>query len=105
MTDVSDGLSTDLGHIMESSGTSARIDANAIPLAPESDLTAALHGGEEFELIMTAAESLPGEFEGIPVTRIGEIIDRNPLGAILLVSESGEEILEPRGWQHFRAEG
>ena len=100
MIDVSDGLSTDLAHILEASGTSARIDQEAVPVAPEVDPTTALHGGEDFELIVTAAD-LPGEFEGIPITRIGEIIKPDPRGRILIVSGSSEQVLEPQGWRHF----
>jgi len=54
MIDISDGLSTDLGHICDESGVGAEIEAAAIPVAvkpaPDVDLDFALHGGEDYEL-------------------------------------------------------
>src|SRR5262249_35788579 len=47
MIDISDGLSTDLGHIVEESKVSARIYRERIPAAAGADLSQVLHGGEE----------------------------------------------------------
>jgi thiamine-monophosphate kinase len=54
MIDISDGLSTDLGHICEESGIGAEIEGDAIPVAGKDDLRFALHGGEDYELLFTA---------------------------------------------------
>ena len=60
MIDISDGLSTDLGHICEESGVGAELDAEAIPVAKmgkserKVDFRFALHGGEDYELLFTA---------------------------------------------------
>jgi thiamine-monophosphate kinase len=70
MIDVSDGLSTDLGHILEESKVSARIYKDKIPASRGASESEVLNGGEEYELIITAA----GDFDDLPVTRIGEII-------------------------------
>ena len=51
MTDVSDGLSTDLSHILEESKVSARIYKDKIPAANGATDVQVLHGGEEYELI------------------------------------------------------
>ena len=97
MIDVSDGLSTDLGHILTESNVSARIYKDKIPAAQDVSLEQALHGGEEYELIVT----LLGVIKGAPFTRIGEIIPATGKHQILLVDGDSESVLEPRGWQHF----
>ena len=101
MIDVSDGLSTDLSHILEESKVSARLNRELIPIAPEATVDQALHGGEEYELLIVASE-LPAEAEGVSIRRIGEITPlttANP--QITLLEGSRETILRPGGYQHF----
>jgi thiamine-monophosphate kinase len=100
MIDVSDGLSTDLSHIIQESRVSARIYKDRIPVAAGAEDAHALHGGEEYELIIVAPE-LPAEIEGIPVVRIGEIIDSSLDHQLFLIDGVRESVLAPRGWQHF----
>jgi len=100
MIDVSDGLSTDLSRILEASQVSARIQKDRIPVAAGARDADALHGGEEYELIITGL-NLPEAVEGIPLTRIGEII-RSPLDhQLLLIDGDTESIIHPQGWEHF----
>jgi thiamine-monophosphate kinase len=106
MIDVSDGFSTDLGHILTESKVSARIYKDKLPAGPGASDTDVLHGGEEYELIITATDlsslsNSPGFIDGVPLTSIGEIIPSEGEHQILLVNGSSETILEPRGWQHF----
>jgi thiamine-monophosphate kinase len=96
MIDISDGLSTDLSHILTESKVSARIYKDKIPAADGATEADVLHGGEEYELIVTA-----GSIEGAPFTRIGEVIRSTGGNQILLVEGSTESVLAPRGWQHF----
>jgi thiamine-monophosphate kinase len=97
MIDVSDGLSTDLGHILEESKVSARIYKDKIPSAPDASAAEVLHGGEEYELILTSDSSL----DELPLTQIGEIIPSSGDHRIFLVDGATESVLEPKGWQHF----
>ena len=53
--DLSDGLSTDLAHLCEESGLAAEIDAESLPVDARATLEQALHGGEDYELLFTAA--------------------------------------------------
>ena len=99
MIDVSDGLSVDLGHVLEASGVSARIEEAEIPRDPEVPIHLALHGGEDYELLVTSA-GIPSTLSG-SVRRIGEIIPASETNEIFLVTESGEEILPKAAWQHF----
>jgi thiamine-monophosphate kinase len=106
MIDVSDGLSTDLGHIAQESGVSIRIHKDRLPAAPGANDNHVLHGGEEYELIIVAPD-LPGEIEGIPLTRIGEVVEVSSSPRVLLVDETtGPEgaPLQAQGWQHFGGE-
>src|SRR5262245_5698495 len=55
MIDLSDGLSVDLNHICQESRVAATIRAAAIPVSTGAELQHALHGGEDYELLFTAA--------------------------------------------------
>jgi thiamine-monophosphate kinase len=108
MIDTSDGLSTDLAHICKESGVGAELQAESIPRASvgkpsrEVDLTFAMHGGEDYELLFTAPprKRVPSRIAGVPITHIGHITRGR---RIFLRSQSGVGYeLSPRGWEHFR---
>ena len=100
MIDISDGLSNDLSHILQESKVSARIYKDRLPAAEGTSEHHVLHGGEEYELIIVAPE-LPPVIEGMPLTRIGEIIDSVVEPQLFLIEGSSESLLMPKGWQHF----
>jgi thiamine-monophosphate kinase len=100
MIDISDGLSSDLTHVVKASGVSARIFREKLPRAEGAGDAHVLHGGEEYELIIVAGE-LPRAIEGVVVTRIGEIIPSETSPEIRLVDGSTESILQPQGWDHY----
>lgn len=114
-TDVSDGLSLDLSHILTESGCGARLDLPSIPIAPaaytlsaadpagRSPLERALSDGEDFELILTAAPEearrlLADPIYGPQLVRIGELTARPGLWS--RSAEGFEQPLAPRGYQH-----
>ena len=113
MIDISDGLSTDLAHICEESKVGAVLYADALAnvesarskqrFVSQHDPAAssALHGGDEYELVFTAARDrrIPGHIAGVPITRIGEIVRGNDMK---LVVNGKSRLLKPRGWEHFR---
>lgn len=120
--DLSDGLSTDLQHLCEASGTGAEIDLRSLPASAHlrrlrrpprgsgdgegEQLHAMLHGGEDYELLFTAspATRLPARLSGVRLTRIGTILRRPRSGpALFTLSPAGRrQPLEPQGWEHLR---
>ena len=86
--DVSDGLIADLGHICRASGVRATVDSQRIPLSPPARAILArhpdvfadlLHGGDDYELVFTAAPERADDAArlvaetGVPLTAIGKI--------------------------------
>lgn len=114
MIDVSDGLSTDLTHLCRASGVVAEIEEAALPVHPlalqERDaLQLALHGGEDYELLFTAATGaqVPRRIGGVPITRIGSV-DRAGYRAspITMRTRDGQRVaVRAGGWEHFRQGG
>jgi thiamine-monophosphate kinase len=100
MIDISDGLSTDLTHVLEESQVSARIYKDRLPAWPGAQDQQVLHGGEEYELVI-AARDLPKTIKGVPLTRIGEIVASRGEHQAFLIDGPEESVLRPLGWQHF----
>lgn len=89
LIDLSDGLASDLGHILEQSGgLGATIDADAVPIHPDaqtladrsgrSPLEHALSDGEDFELCLAVAPEVAEDLlasppPGIRLHRVGTI--------------------------------
>ena len=114
MIDISDGLSTDLWHILDESGCGAIIQADEIPIAncvrllamgdKEIDpLRLALHGGEEYELLFSSSPEnrarvaeLSTEL-GLPAAIIGRVVSDKGLR---LERDGSLEPLPPSGYEH-----
>lgn len=110
--DISDGISTDLAHLCEESHVASQIEAAALPLhpltqalSPEAAIHAALHGGEDYELLFTAhpATRLPRSIAGVRITPIGTIVTRRKSRPQVTLVEPGGHHAEllPHGWQHL----
>jgi thiamine-monophosphate kinase len=114
MIDVSDGLSSDLGHLCQASGVGARIEMRALPVSEAyrnvctrlSMDTAAgvLHGGEDYELLFTIPSDRLARFSQheipVPVSRIGEIVQDSE-GVMVEFSDGRSRALLPQGFNHF----
>lgn len=114
--DISDGLISDLRHILKASDCGARLDLDAIPFSaemqqhvePEQALKWALTGGEDYELCFTVPEINRGALEvalahlGVRFTCVGQIM---PLSEGIKYQRSGETVeLEWQGFDHFAQE-
>lgn len=114
--DVSDGLSRDLARLCAASRVGAELQAGGLPVLPATaraarllgrDPTeAALHGGEEYELLFTADPrharriAALGRRLDVPVTAIGRIVPRRA-GIVLVNADGLRQPLIPRTWEHF----
>ncbi|HDG9805921.1 TPA: thiamine-phosphate kinase [Raoultella planticola] len=113
--DLSDGLISDLGHILKASGCGARIDLDAMPLSDvllrhaerEQALRWALSGGEDYELCFTVPELNRGALDvaigqlGARFTCIGQI---SAEADGLQLMQSGKPVqLDLQGYDHFGA--
>ncbi len=109
--DISDGLVSDLSHILKASQLSARIEVERVPVHPDVKanfgdraIELALSGGEDYELLFTASAQVIGrvsEKASLPVTVIGDII-ADKIGEITLIDRDGKPIrLGKTGWEHF----
>jgi thiamine-monophosphate kinase len=102
--DISDGLSVDLQHLCEESGLRAEIDAALLPFGSGATLEDALHGGDDYELLFSAGADtrVPRSIAGVPVRRIGRLLQRQAGRPQMKLLEGGRRReLKPEGWQHF----
>ena len=108
MMDVSDGLSSELLHISKQSHVGCRVYEDRIPIDYQTAVmaeqfnmnlvTAALNGGEDYELLFTVPltdHEKVSEMEGIKV--IGHIT-KPELGNYLVGRDGGEVELKAQGW-------
>ncbi len=112
--DLSDGLISDIGHILKASQVDAIIDVDKLPLVDELRphlseaqlLRYALSGGDDYELCFTVPEETRGRMEtalarvGIPITCIGQI--RKPGEGRLKLQYQGQPYaFDGHGFDHF----
>ena len=113
MIDLSDGLAADLGHILKASDCGAIIDSESLKdcLPALSDLPekhvidAALHGGDDYELLFTVSANKLLQLEQSwqqsfsPLTQIGEITKDDGL---ILKQGNGKHVkIAVAGYNHF----
>lgn len=109
MIDISDGLASDIIHICEASGKGCALYEEKIPIDPDTvsmadefkidPTTAALNGGEDYELLFTIAQSDFEKMKNIQgITPVGHIME----GGANLVTRGGSLVpLTAQGWDAF----
>ncbi|MDD8058772.1 MULTISPECIES: thiamine-phosphate kinase [Shewanella] len=110
--DLSDGLVSDIQHVLKASKVGATIDVSQIPLSSsiktnlsrEEALSYALTGGEDYELLFTVPESQRGAIDtalihaGVKFVKIGQIC----AGDKLKLVDQGEPFVPvSHGFEHF----
>ena len=116
MIDLSDGLATDLRHVVRASGVGARVELARLPLSEAAQagngrtaLECGLFDGEDFELLFcipVGEDAFPHaawrERFDLPCTRIGCIVAGQ--GDITGVDAAGQEQpIERSAFEHFRS--
>ena len=112
LMDLSDGLAGDVGHMAAASGVKVVLDAGAIPIADaalvalggEGALEAALHGGEDYELLFVTG---PGAVDvayfenrfGLDLTCVGHVLEGE--GVWLDRGDGAPQPIERAGFDHF----
>lgn len=105
MMDISDGLATDLRHLIGQSGVGAVLDAESIPKC--GTLEQALYDGEDFELLFTVPPDCIDDLYkgwvsrfGSELFRIGQIDSETEV--LKMRSTDGEaRIMESKAYEHF----
>ncbi|MFU0964565.1 thiamine-phosphate kinase [Kluyvera ascorbata] len=111
--DLSDGLISDLGHILKASGVGARVELDMLPysgamlrhVTSEQACRYALSGGEDYELCFTVPELNRGALEvalgqlGTPFTCIGQI--SADVEGLNFTQDGKAVTLDWKGYDHF----
>jgi thiamine-monophosphate kinase len=110
MIDISDGLSSEIMHICKQSNVGARIYLDRIPIASQTfkiseemgidAVTAALNGGEDYELLFTVPFDLRDKIKDLGGIDVIGYITEAKTGAYLITPGGSEVVLQAQGWQH-----
>ena len=108
MMDISDGLSSELLHICKASHTGCRVYEDRIPIdyqtavmAEELNMnlvTAAMNGGEDYELLFTVPLHAHEEIKKIQGVRVIGHITRPELGCAMVNRDGNEMEIRAQGW-------
>ena len=108
MMDISDGLSSELLHICKASNVGCRVYEDRIPIdyqtacmAEEFNMnlvTAAMNGGEDYELLFTVPLADRERIEKIEGIKMIGYVTKPELGAALCTRDGGEIAIKAQGW-------
>ena len=111
MIDVSDGLSSELLHICTQSKVGCRVYEDRIPIdyqtaitAEEMNLnvvTAAMNGGEDYELLFTVPLEKHEEISSIEGISVIGHTTAESLGCAMITRDNNEIALRAQGWNHI----
>lgn len=108
MMDISDGIASDLRHILRASGVGAEVELQSLPLSPQlrticeregwSATELATSAGEDYELLLTAPEEIASLVD-FPLYPIGRIVE----GKVEIEWHDGGEKIDftTKGFTHF----
>ena len=108
MMDISDGLSSELLHICHDSNAGCRIYEDRIPIDYQTAImaeelgmnlvTAALNGGEDYELLFTVPLHCHEEIQKVPGVKVIGHVTKPELGCAMITRDGTEIPLRAQGW-------
>lgn len=111
MMDVSDGLSSELLHICKASGTGCRVYEDKIPIDYQTALmaeefnmnlvTAAMNGGEDYELLFTVPITDHEKIEKLKGVNMIGYVTKPELGCAMVTRDGAEIAIKAQGWNAF----
>jgi thiamine-monophosphate kinase len=111
MIDISDGLSSDIMHITQQSKVGCRLYEERIPIDYQTAVmaeqfnmnlvTAALNGGEDYELLFTVPLQLNEQIEQMKGVKMIGYITNHESGNYLICHDGSEIKLQAQGWNTF----
>jgi len=111
MMDISDGLSSEILHLCKQSGVGCRLYEERIPVDYQTAVvaeelnfnvyTAALNGGEDYELLFTVPLSAHDRVKEIPDIKVVGHMTAPEEGAKLVTRDGNEFELKAQGWTHL----
>ena len=112
MIDISDGLSSELIHICTQSQCGCRVYEERIPIDYQTAVmceemnmnltTAAMNGGEDYELLFTVPITDHEKVEQIEGIKLIGHITKKDLGCALISRDGGEFELKAQGWNPLK---
>lgn len=114
MMDISDGLSSELMHICKDSKVGCRVYEERIPIDYQTAVmseemnmnlsTAALNGGEDYELLFTVPIADHDKIEQMEGVKEIGYITKESLGTALITRDGNEFELKAQGWNPLKDE-
>ncbi len=114
MMDISDGLSSELLHICKASDAGCRVYEDRIPIDYQTAVmaeelgmnlvTAALNGGEDYELLFTVPLHAHDAVSAIPGVKVIGHITKPSLGCAMITRDGAEIPLRAQGWNPLKGE-
>ena len=102
--DISDGLARDAEHLAVASNVSVEIDVGRVPMLEGATPEDVLGGGEEYELLVTASDSLDeaafAATLALPLTRVGSVVAIGAAPEVVLL-RAGKRVAAPPGYDHL----
>ena len=112
MMDISDGLSSELMHICKAGDVGCRVFEERIPIDYQTAVmaeelgmnvvTAALNGGEDYELLFTVPLHFHEKVKDLPGVKVIGHITKPSLGCAMVTRDGGEIALQAQGWNPLK---
>jgi thiamine-monophosphate kinase len=114
MIDISDGLASELLHLSKNSGVGMRIFEDKVPIDNQTfetamefkldPITAALNGGEDYELLFTIRQSDLEKIKNHPDIHFIGHVHANASQNVMTTKHGSVIPIKAQGWDHFSSD-